>query len=67
MCRFVTTECGYACRAIKLVREHSRGPVGLEAREYLIRVERRLMAIHCAAPQGMAAALGTAPALHAAE
>lgn len=56
MCRFATTDCGFACRAIRLVRDHSRGPVGLEARAYLIRVERRLMQFHCNAPDGMPAA-----------
>ncbi|MDQ2102551.1 hypothetical protein [Azospirillum isscasi] len=53
MCQFATPDCGYACRAIRLVREHSRGPVGLDARAYLIRVERRLMQFHCSAPLGI--------------
>ncbi|NUB16269.1 hypothetical protein GAY28_29325 [Azospirillum brasilense] len=53
MCQFATPECGHACRAIRLVREHSRGPVGLDARAYLIRVERRLMQFHCGAPLGI--------------
>ena len=49
---FATSECGFACRAIQRVRAHSRGPVGLEARAYLIRVERRLVQYHCSAPNG---------------
>ncbi|MBK3776196.1 hypothetical protein GAY31_18900 [Azospirillum brasilense] len=53
MCQFATPECGHACRAIRLVREHSRGPVGLDARAYLIRVERRLMQFHCGASLGI--------------
>lgn len=44
---FAMNDCGFACRAIQRVREHSRGPVGLDARAYLIRVERRLIQFHC--------------------
>lgn len=47
MCEHGRTEVSCSHRAIRRVREHSRGPVGIDARAYLIRVERRLMQIHC--------------------
>ena len=50
MCVHAITRCDSACRAIQLVRQHSRGPIGLDAREYLIRVERRLVAMTCPIP-----------------
>lgn len=49
MSQRLSPECYFACRAIKSVREHSRGPVGIAAREYLLRVERRLLEASCAA------------------
>ena len=50
MCVHATMRCDSACRAIHVVRQHSRGPIGLDARDYLIRVERWLMAMTCQVP-----------------
>ncbi len=53
MCQFATPDCGSVCRPIKTVRELSRSRVGLEAREYLINVERNLLGMRsCNAPFG---------------
>ncbi len=62
MCQFATPECGSVCRAIKTVRDLSRSRVGLEAREYLINVERNLLGmLSCNAPFGTEAARRPVP------
>lgn len=53
MCHFVSSACSSACRALKTLREHNRAGIGLEARGYLICVERWLIAWACRTPFAM--------------
>lgn len=50
MCHYVSSACNSACRAIKTLRDHNRTSIGIEARQYLICVERWLVAWTCRTP-----------------
>lgn len=53
MCHYVSSACNSACRALKTLREHNQAAIGFEAREYLIGVERWIIAWTCRTPFAM--------------